>query len=551
MLDLSQQDVLKHRQHIDLLLVTATDTETEALERVLKPLPGLDDLAKTHIESHTYRLGMFGPFAAAHVQCVMGSRTAGSAMSATNEAARCWSPRAVVMPGIAWGSRRGNKLGLGDVLVARSVQDFESARVGAAYEYRGGASEAGFKLLNRFANVSDWEYGLPDGRTSAQYAGLVLSGDKLVANAEFRDKLLDAFEGAIGGDMESYGVAQACRLLGVEWIVVKGVCDWGDENKDDTWQAAAAEAAVSLCLAALRNPSALDSLHRALQQTHTPQGAASLPAVAFAKPDEESEANREKGESAEDVAARPRRDLEKLIRELQMVSIPAGEFLMGSPAEREPRFHSEGPQHKVRLDAFEIGATPVTQAQYEAVMGKNPSRFQGEEYPNASGHPVEKVSRDNAMVFCEQLTNLAKGGRRFTLPSEAQWEYACRAGNPARYCFGDEEEKLGDYAWYKQNSKGRTHPVGQKKANAWGLFDMHGNVWEWCRDDWHPDYIGAPGDGSAWRDGSGSKRVVRGGSCGTAPNSCGSAHRHNVARAHRGIALGFRVLAVPAAGEQA
>ena len=266
MLDLTQEDALKHRENIDLLLVTATDTETKALERVLKPLPGLDDLARTHIEGHTYRLGMFGPFPAAHVQCVMGSRKAGSAMSATNEAARCWTPRAVVMAGIAWGSPRVEKLGLGDVLVANSVRDFESARVGATHEHRGGDSEAGFKLLDRFANVNDWEHKLPDGRTSAQYPGLVLSGDKLVANAEFRDKLLDAFEGAIGGDMESYGVAQACRAVGVEWIVVKGVCDWGDENKDDPWQPIAAKAAVSLCLAALRNPSALHDLHPALQR---------------------------------------------------------------------------------------------------------------------------------------------------------------------------------------------------------------------------------------------------------------------------------------------
>ena len=158
-----------------------------------------------------------------------------------------------------------------------------------------------------------------------------------------------------------------------------------------------------------------------------------------------------------------------------MVRIPAGTFMMGSEEN-----DSEKPVHEVTLSAFEISATPVTQAQYEAVMGDNPSHFKDPD------NPVENVSWDDAMKFCEKLKQ--RTGQEFMLPSEAQWEYACRAGSSSKYCFGDAEEELGDYAWYDKNSEGRTHPAGRKKPNAWGLYDMHGNVWEWCQDWWADNY---------------------------------------------------------------
>ena len=262
MLKLAAEEARKHKGEIDLLLVTATETETAAVLDVLKPLPGLSDVALTHIENHTYALGTFGLIAAAHVQCVMGTRDAGSAMGATREAVLCWTPQAVVMPGIAWGSPRARNLGLGDVLVASSVQDFENARVGESHEFRGSQTEAGPKLLDRFRSVRDWHFDLPDGRRSSSRVGLLLSGDKLIANPKFRDDLLGEFKRAIGGDMESYAVAQACRALAVEWIIAKGVCDWGDEDKNNAWQHPAAQASVSLCLEALNHPSALDGLAR-------------------------------------------------------------------------------------------------------------------------------------------------------------------------------------------------------------------------------------------------------------------------------------------------
>lgn len=145
------------------------------------------------------------------------------------------------------------------------------------------------------------------------------------------------------------------------------------------------------------------------------------------------------------------------------------------------------------------------------------------------------------MVFCERLTQMtAKKGHRFTLPSEAQWEYACRAGSTTRYCFGDDEKELGQYAWYRENSGPEPYPVGQKKANKWGLHDMHGNVWEWCLDTWHDNYEGAPTDSSAWTDG-GSYRVIRGGCWNHSAGNCRSAVRGRNAQSDRFIYLGFRV----------
>ncbi|MEP6672134.1 MAG: NB-ARC domain-containing protein [Chthoniobacter sp.] len=260
MIDVAMEVALGWREEIELLIVTATPTETVEVTKVLSPFSGQAAIARTHIENHTYHLGKLGPFCVVHLQCVMGTRDAGSATLATNEAARCWMPRAVVMVGIAWGNEKVKGMRLGDVLVASSVQDFDLMRVGVTDNFRSAETQAGPKLLNRVTNVGGWTFMLPDGAVSTQRMGQLLSGDKLIANAEFRDRLLERFDRAIGGEMEAYGVAQACRSLGLEWSVIKGVCDWGDERKADGWQATAAAAAVSLCAAALRNPSALDGL---------------------------------------------------------------------------------------------------------------------------------------------------------------------------------------------------------------------------------------------------------------------------------------------------
>ena len=257
------------------------------------------------------------------------------------------------------------------------------------------------------------------------------------------------------------------------------------------------------------------------------------------KREEEKAAAREREATVAEAPEGPISELES-----NMVWIDgtgAGTFRMGSPDDEQGRLETEGPAHDVRLDGFHISATQVTQAQYEAVIGNNPSHFKGAE------RPVERVSWDEAMTFCEELTK--RTGRAYTLPSEAQWQYACRAGSEAAYCFGDDEATLDEYAWYSKNAKGQPHPVGEKKPNAWGLYDMHGNVWEWCRD-WYGDYKAEPQDNPTGPE-NGSYRVRRGGGWTDDPQYCRSAIRGTFSPVNRYGCLGFRVLAVQAAGKQA
>jgi formylglycine-generating enzyme required for sulfatase activity len=193
---------------------------------------------------------------------------------------------------------------------------------------------------------------------------------------------------------------------------------------------------------------------------------------------------------------------------LELIQLPAGQFMMGASDNDNEAHDHEKPQHLVTVKAFAIGKYPITQAQYKAVMGNNPSRFQGL-FKGNSRHPVESVSWDNAKDFCEKLSR--KTGKKYRLPSEAEWEYASRAGMTTRHYFGNYANQLGDYAWFWDNSGRETHPVGEKKPNPWGLYDMHGNVWEWCEDTWHDNYRGAPNNGRAWINRGGGYRVLRGG----------------------------------------
>ena len=189
---------------------------------------------------------------------------------------------------------------------------------------------------------------------------------------------------------------------------------------------------------------------------------------------------------------------------IDMVYIPGGEFMMGAehPANGRIRANdTEKPIHRVRLaHGFYMSRTEITQRQWQAVMGTNPSYFKG------GSLPVEGVSFANATAFISKLNKL-NDGYSYGLPSEAEWEYACRAGTT-----GDAHGELDSIAWYLDNSDNKTHPVGEKQPNAFGLYDMLGNVWELCEDRWHPNYEGAPSDGSAWTTGSEVARVVRGGS---------------------------------------
>ncbi|MEN8217615.1 MAG: formylglycine-generating enzyme family protein [Pseudomonadota bacterium] len=187
---------------------------------------------------------------------------------------------------------------------------------------------------------------------------------------------------------------------------------------------------------------------------------------------------------------------------LEMVYIPGGTFMMGSPETEEGRWSNgrEEPQHKVTIEPFYISKYPVTQAQWEAVMGNNPSYFKGD------NRPVEMVSYDEAVAFCQRLSE--KTSKSYGLPSEAQWEYSCRAGTTTPFYFGetittDLANCYGD-STYGSGSKGvyrkQTTDVGSFPPNAFGLYDMHGNVWEWCAEPWHDNYEGAPSDGRVWKE---------------------------------------------------
>ena len=228
---------------------------------------------------------------------------------------------------------------------------------------------------------------------------------------------------------------------------------------------------------------------------------------------------------------------------LEMVLVPAGGFLLGSPDADKRATPDETPQHWVRMNKpFYLGKYPVTQEQWEAVMGSNPSHLKGPK------NPVEMVSWNHCQVFLGKLSAKAGGqGGKFVLPTEAQWEYACCAGSTKKYCFGDDETQLGKYAWYSATSGSiTTHPVGQKKPNAWGLYDMHGNVWEWCQDWYDEDYyVLSPADDPVGPSG-GSCRVHRGGMWSNSPVGCRAAYRTYDLPAWCDLRLGLRVAQLPA-----
>lgn len=254
-------------------------------------------------------------------------------------------------------------------------------------------------------------------------------------------------------------------------------------------------------------------------------------------------------------------DLGKGIK-LEMVRIPGGEFMMGSPQYEAERTDDEGPQHLVRVPEFFLGKYAVTQAQWNQVaalpkqqrdLKPAPAHFKG------AKHPVESVSWDDAQEFCARLSKAS--GKLYRLPSEAEWEYACRAGTTTPFSFGEtistdlanyrgQDWKIGDTIYPGKYGSGQlgsfreeTTDVGSFPANAFGLYDMHGNVWEWCEDEWYESYEGAPTDGSAWKNSNKSDelyRLLRGGSWSCFPRGCRSAIRRGFHRGS-GSSIGFRV----------
>lgn len=217
--------------------------------------------------------------------------------------------------------------------------------------------------------------------------------------------------------------------------------------------------------------------------------------------------------------------------ESKFITIQPGRFLMGSPTNEEGRDLSEY-QRYVDLAAFAMQTMAVTQSQWTGVMGTNPSAFIG------SDLPVEQVSWNDAVEFCRRLSE--KEGKRYRLPTEAEWECVCRAGTTTPFYTGASEADLAEAGWYSGNSDSKTHPVAQKKPNAWGFYDTHGNVWQWCSDSYYPLTGGKDFKGSS-DTAQVSRFVVRGGSWFNEPRFCRAAYRFGYAPDYRSSNVGLRL----------
>jgi sulfatase modifying factor 1 len=273
------------------------------------------------------------------------------------------------------------------------------------------------------------------------------------------------------------------------------------------------------------------------------------------------EANRERlvKQQGEKATRQPKQgDIETNSIGMKLVYIPAGSFMMGSGDSaaqlareydiKERYFTNEFPQHQVRISkGFWMGQTEVTQGQYKSVMNAQPWSITSgaQEDPN---NPAVYVSWDDAVEFCRKLSQ--QEGKTYRLPTEAKWEYACRAGTTTRFSFGDSESSLGDYAWYQSNTYTYTfpvgekyaHPVGQKKPNPWGLYDMHGNVWEWCSDWFGEEYYSNSPSVDPNGPSSGARRSLRGGSWFVIDVYLRCSARNCDDPDHRYVLIGFRVV---------
>ncbi len=238
---------------------------------------------------------------------------------------------------------------------------------------------------------------------------------------------------------------------------------------------------------------------------------------------------------------------------LKLVYIPAGNFFMGSPGSEKGHNKDESPRHKVIISrGFWMGKYEVTQAQWGVIMGKNPALLKAKKplvwrigmnnvpHITAKDLPVEKVSWNEVQKFICKLNS--KSGQTFRLPTEAEWEYACRAGSKTAYYFGDNGKELSRYAWYNGNTSAETHPVGWKKPNGWGLYDMEGNVWEWCQDWYDENYYQYSPTTDPTGPSSGHARVFRGGSWFSSKDRCRSAFRYGYDPRLRYANLGFRLV---------
>ncbi|MFB2877755.1 hypothetical protein [Floridanema aerugineum] len=260
--EILEEELQALKQEIDVVLITATDVELKAVARHLKPYPKRTKILLVYSGPETYYLGKFGAFNTVLTKCRMGAINEGSVILATEQAQRFWSPKAIIMVGIAFGKSPANQR-IGDVLVASQIISYEQQRIGeGGIIYRGSISPSNTTLLNRFENVQNWKFDRPDRSYSKIIIGPILSGEKLIDDPVFKASLFKQFPQAVGGEMEGAGLCAASGRVGTAWILIKSICDWGDGKKHKKHQPLAAAAAADLVHYVLSQKTVLNGIKK-------------------------------------------------------------------------------------------------------------------------------------------------------------------------------------------------------------------------------------------------------------------------------------------------
>jgi nucleoside phosphorylase len=261
-IEIEQKQIDTIKREIDIVMITATEVEMKAVMRLIRPYPRRKSILLAFLGPETYYLGKFGAYNVVVTKCRMGSIGEGSIILAANQAQEMWRPKAIIMVGIAFG-KDAAKQKIADVLVASQIIPYERMRVGEQKVlFRDPIPPSNATLLNRFENASGWHFERPDGKQCALLVGPILSGEKLVDNLELKQHLFQQFPQAIGGEMEGAGLCAVSGRLGVAWILVKAICDWGDGKKQKQHQPLAAAAAVSLVHYVLSQKNVLHSMKK-------------------------------------------------------------------------------------------------------------------------------------------------------------------------------------------------------------------------------------------------------------------------------------------------
>ena len=532
-LDATIEELRRLSAHEKVLVLTANDNETRALAACFFPQgepPALDG-------RQVYRdLGRHGRF---RVISVVASRLGGGAAQSTvQQAIDELGVGTVLAIGIAFGIDR-SKYNLGDVLISESVQYYELGKLtpGGSFVPRGANDSVHHNLLQKFRDRH--QHGKPSAypHTWPQTRfGLMLSGDKLIEHRDYREHLRKHWPNAIGGELVSAGMVEAIQAAQTrpQWIVVKGISDWADglpiDDLDvDTRQLMAAWNASLMAKAVLDPASFTES---------------------SPLPDWMMLGGRSATRSFKPLQIFHDTFLEGRTHGPELVVVPEGEFLMGATPADPVKRAEESPAVRISFSQpFALGRHPVTFDEFD-LFCEDTGRLPPADNGWGRGKlPVINVNWSDALSYVEWLT--MRTGYSYSLPSEAAWEYACRAGSESPFSGGRTFLTERDANFHVEGragsrtlrSRGRTSPVATFPANAWGFFDMHGNVAEWTADLWHESAVGRPTDGSVWFENAtdSRSRVQRGGSWDEPLERLRSAARVGEGETARRNTYGFRV----------